>query len=247
MSVQVKVLINQEDITIANSATVCTVYWESAIINVLSDGTPRTIHEWDTYIRNYTGIGTNLYMYLYDNEMVQVRFSAICDGIKFVNSDIAEALGFVVDTIYEVDTNNDVYGDSWGYFRLVIQGVESTNSNGAVNYSRMIAPERITGKNNNETFESIGYVINSYDKRFDMKRWKITSHWLTTDKEQWVKDFLHNTGNGKNSDNLKLYGDDFWIEDTETWKLLTDAYGGIEVDVGHRKYVKFSLGLREVL
>lgn len=251
MSVKLKVLINQSDIEIASGETICTANWETSSVIVLSDGVARNIHEWVTYIQQYAGIGsvgtTNLYFYLYDNEMVQIRAVGIFDTMTFSNSAFAEAFGFSTVKTYYVDGTNDIYGDSWGYFRLVIQGSVSSNSAGVDTSSRMIQPERITGKSKNDTKEMMKYVINSFDKRFDMKRWKITSHWLSTDNEQWVKDFLHQAGNGKSSDSLVFYGDDHWIKDTETWLLLTDAYDGIEVDVGYKRLVVFSVGLREVV
>jgi hypothetical protein len=152
--------------------------------------------------------------------------------------------GFTITGYLEM--NSDIDYATWGTYRLIIQGSESIDSKGVSWISRMLAPERVTGKGNNETFESIGYVVNSYDKRFDLKRWKIPCHWLGTDKEQWVRCFIDEAVNGKNSDIVKLYGDEHWIRSTETWRILADQYGDIDVDVGHALLVKFIIGLREV-
>ena len=128
---------------------------------------------------------------------------------------------------------------------MVIQNSASTDTKGIEWLSRMQAPERITGKFNNTTWESISYVRNSYDKRFDFKRWTITSRWLGTEKEKWPANFYNACGNGKNSDVVRLYGDDFWIKDTENWYLITEKYQGIDTDLSHALLVQFKFGLRE--
>ena len=62
-----------------------------------------------------------------------------------------------------------------------------------------------------------------------------------------MRDFLHACGSGRDSDSVVIYGDGHWIKDTETWKLLTNQYNGIEVDLGHALLVQFSIGLRLII
>jgi len=248
MSVVVKVLINQSDISITNSTLLVEYFSTSTGVSVNSDGTDRTMRGWLEFICDAViAVSGDQLQYVIDGYEFILFRSDIQSTIEIKNQVLADIIGFEKDKTYSMSSSpHETFGEAWGTYRLVLQGAESTIEN-KTSYSRMILPERITGKSKNETFESIDYVINSFDKRFDMKRWKVFSHWLTTEKEQWVKDFIHEAVNNKNSDNCKLFGDDFWIENTEVWKILSDAYDGIKIDVGHRKYVKFSLGLREVL
>jgi|GEM_PF-3885198 len=243
MSVKTIMVLSSRLISIDNTDPICTINFETGDVTVTSDGTARTAKGWFDYIDTATASTSDLT----SAEFTSIIFASIVDGFTVKDEGLADATGFVYNQLYEPGNNDDFYGTFWGTSRLILQGSESTDSKGVTWISRMLAPERVTGKVNNETWESVDYVVNSYDKRFDMKRWKIPCHWLGTEKEQWVRDFLDAASSSRDSDEVTVYGDEHWIAETETWKLMNDQYGGITTDLGHALLVKFMIGLRLVV
>lgn len=248
MGIKTKLLINQEKYSFDNTDWVFRIDWVDLNETITSDSeVEKTLTEWVDYINSTL---TSTYLTSFDiktKEFSEIVVPAVSRLIT-INRHFAYYIGLT-------DTNGDGYfyptaseivtGTLWGSHRLILQGALTTKDTQSI-YSRLMQPQRITSKQKNGSFESIDYVVNEYRKDFDLKRWNLSCRWLSKNKEQWVLDFLDNATFGKVSDTVKMYGDNFWINDTETFFLMTEVYNGCDIDVGHSQLLKFNIGLREV-
>lgn len=249
MGIKTKLLINQEKYSFDNTDWVFRIDFVDLNETIFSDSeVEKTLTEWVDYINSTL---TSTYLTSFDiktkefSEIVVPQISRLIT----INRHFAYYIGLT-------DTNGDGYfyptaseivtGTLWGSHRLILQGALTTKDTQSI-YSRVMMPERIENTQYNETFESIDYVINSYDSSFDLKRWLINIRWYPKNKESDVKLFFDSiTKNGKNG-TVCFCGDNFLINDDESYKLLMSYYKGFTVDVGHSLLFKFQIALREVI
>ena len=253
MGVRTKLLVNQSKFAFENNTILAAIKRDTTTgidtQNITSDSTARSLQEWATWLVSQYAVFQSINITA--NEFVEIVYTLEPNVLELQEVTFSALLGAKIGytgTISIVTTPTKIYsfGNSWGTCRLLLQGAETVKTSGEVIYSRMMQPERVTGKQRSDSFESIDYVVNEYRKDFGLKRWDISCRWVSKNKEQWIKDFLDLATNGKVSDTVKLYGDDFWIADTESYFLLTEMYDGCSIDVGHSLLLKFNIGLREV-
>ena len=239
MAVKPISLVSNKLIDITNGSNIMQAVFDGSIYDYVSDGTPRTLKGWFEYM-DVVEIDLAAYQMTFS-------YSTNFEGITMVSQALADASGYLYDEWNPVTVGTyQCVANTSGTHRFTIQGSPNTNANGVTRYSRITQPTRATGKINSNVWESTDYLVLGYNKKLDVKRWIIDVRWMSHYRESdWIE-FIDLCGCGRIVDTVELHGDEFWIFKTETYRLSTETYTGMEVDLAIDNLLKFTFTLIEV-
>jgi len=237
------ILINQAKVSIPIGENV----WERSsfgvVNNIASDGTARNILEWLIFI----ALGEPLIasIAVTDVTYIDIQFNDRVDYARF-HPDLKGLLGFTIDA---PAASLEYIAPLFGTYRLPLQGVDHPTDPRVCSYreqSKITDMNLIEFDGINDTFESIDYVTNSYEGDFDLERWVIEVSDFPYDFRQQVVDFFDQISIvASDSPPVRMYGEGFYIEETDVFKVLMNVYKGVKIQAYTNKYITFKVGLRE--
>jgi len=155
-----------------------------------TDDTERSLIEWCEYISTNSSYISSIE--LYKNEFSYVAVNDITHNptIRFLNNELSESIGFKYGITYihnnSIEDGMNIYANSWGIGRYVLENVEGDNFIGTD--GNMFQPHQVTG---GWTVSGESYrPVNKINTIF----WKLTTDGLTQKQGKEAIKFFENVG-----------------------------------------------------
>lgn len=188
----IKCLLSSRTLTI-NSGTKIFGYASGSTTTLTDHTTSTTLTktgvDWLAYIETVTG----WQVAPTDNEFNIFKVDTFAPNrFKIYDQSLATLLGFIKDTLYLKDANNEISSVHWGAFKLVLNGSKYENMEQILTFK---------GKKANRKIESKMLVglgpVSDYIKTYDNSNFTFESRLIHQSKEENLKQFIdYNTVSG---------------------------------------------------
>lgn len=150
--------------------------------HTISTTLTKTGTQWLDYIEAVTGWQVNSVL---DEYNIFKGDSFIPNRFKIYNTNLANLLGFIKDTLYSKDANNEISSVYWGAFKLVLNGSKYENLEQILTFKGKKANRKIESK----MLAGIG-PVSDYIKTYDTSSFTFESRLIHQSKEENLKQFI---------------------------------------------------------
>ena len=188
----IKCLLSSRTLTIISGTKI--FGYASGSATTLTDHTiltslTKTGVEWLAYIKTITGWQVSPILNEYN---VFFLDSFTPNKFKIYNQNLATLLGFIKDTLYSKDVNNEISSFYWGAFKLVLNGSKYENMEQILTFKGKKANRKIESK----ILVGLG-PVSDYIKAYDNSNFTFESRLIHQSKEENLKQFVdYNTVSG---------------------------------------------------